>query len=285
MGHCRWLLIILPVLLGGCSSQEVMLKKQAELEARLEQVVQAQSLTNARLTELSGVVLDVQAKLKTQALEVEQLKPGYRELKISLESTSQKLEKLASEAAAKAVRTEPAVAPELPAKVVGEQDAGEKPEPALSVMKPLGEPAALAAAGSTAPAASGPAPAMDPQAAYEKAFRLYTADRYTEALAAFEAFLAANPAHAHAPNAQYWIGECLYSLNNFEWSLDAFNKVVKSYPKSSKVPDAMLKGAFALFNMGQGDKAREMLHRLVATYPRSIAAGKAKERLDRERRK
>lgn len=86
MGSYRACTVLLPLvaLVAGCSSQEVFLKKQAELEARLDQVVQSQAVANARLTELAGTVADMQSQQKAQGLEVEQLKPGYRELKISL---------------------------------------------------------------------------------------------------------------------------------------------------------------------------------------------------------
>jgi tol-pal system protein YbgF len=284
MGHYSRLAVFASVvMLTGCGSNEVFLKKQAELEARLEQVVQAQSATNARVTDVSGMVTDLQAQLKVQALEVEQLKPGYRELKNSLETTSQKLEKLASEAAAKPAKVEPVV----PAPVA--EPPPPAPKPAQLQPEPIA-PAPVTVAPQPVPATppvavAEPGTVSDPQAAYQKAFRLYMADKFTDALAGFEGFLTAYPSHEYAANAQYWIGECLYSLKNYEWSLAAFNKVVSAYPKSSKVPDALLKGAFALFSMQQPDKGREMLHRLVDTYPRSAAAAKAKERLGKERKK
>ncbi len=278
MGSCRAFTFLLPlvVLVAGCSSQEVFLKKQAELEARLDQVVQSQAASNARLTELAGTVADLQSQQKAQGLEVEQLKPGYRELKISLENTSQKLEKLANEAAAKPVKApEPAVEPVPAPKVVL--------EPVVPPVVPVAPPVTVSSHGPTAVAE--PGKVLEAHEAYQKAFRLYMADKFTESLTAFESFLAAYPQHDYAANAQYWIGESLYSLKNYEWALDAFNKVITTHPKSNKVPDAMLKGAFAQLSMGKGDKARDMLHRLVEAYPRSVAAGKAKERLAKEQKK
>jgi len=277
MSHNHKLALLPLLFLAGCSSSDVLLKKQAEFEARLEQVVQAQAATNARLTEVSGTVTDVQAQLKVQGLEVEQMKPGYRELKTSLESTSQKLEKLASETAVKPVKADP---------IITSATIAEPAEPVRPLLVPVVvEEKIIPPPVPVAPVPTEPVKSLDPQAAYQKAFRLYMADKFTESLAAFEGFLAAYPTHEYAANAQYWSGECLYSLKNYEWSLAAFNKVVTGYPKSSKVPDAMLKGAFALFSMEQGDRAREMLHRLVESYPRSAAAGKAKERLNKERKK
>ena len=284
MGRYRGYTVALPmlVLVAGCSSQEPFLKKQAELEARLDQVVQAQAAANARLTELAATIADVQSQQKAQGLEVEQLKPGYRELKISLENTSQKLEKLAGETAAKQVKIpEPAVVPAPKETTPPVEPVAIAPVVPVSPTAPTGGPQLSAAA----PSVTEPTRGLEANEAYQKAFRLYMADKFTESLTAFEGFLAAYPNHEYAANAQYWIGECLYSLKNYAWAVDAFNKVISGYPKSSKVPDAMLKGAFAMFGQGQGDKAREMLQRLVETYPRSAAAGKAKERLAKEQKK
>lgn len=274
-GRRIWLLGL--VFLTGCSTRDLYLKKQAELEARLDQVVQAQAATNARVTELTGTLADVQSQLKAQGLEVEQLRPGYRELKTTLETTSQKLEKLANESAAKPVATEL-----MPAPVASTTT--EEVKPVITLAEAV-TPPVVAAPVVVPKAAVEPVKAETPQEAYQKAFRLYMADKFTESLAAFENFLVAYPQHEYAANAQYWIGESLYSLKNYEWAVDAFHKVITKYPKSNKVPDAMLKGAIAHFNMGQGEKGRDLLHRLVEMYPKSAAAGKARERLAREKKK
>jgi len=118
--------------------------------------------------------------------------------------------------------------------------------------------------------------------AYMKAFGLYSADKYEEAIESFNAFIKAYPDSEYAVNAQYWIGECHYTRSNLPQALEAFKKVISGYPGGSKVPDAMLKAGYTLYALKQNDSAAAMLQNLVSSYPESPAAAKARERLGRE---
>lgn len=228
------------LIMTGCASHDPILQKQGEMEARLEQLVQANASSNARLTDLSSQVVELQHRLKSIDLEIEQLKPSYRELKSSLENTSQRLEKLAQEA----VQPSPPIKVETP-----------PPEPPPREVK------------------------ADPKDAYQRALALYHANRFAEAADAFVAFLKAYPQHEYAGNAQYWIGESYYSLRDYTKALEAFTHVTTDYPIGNKTPDALLKIGFTLLSQGETAKARATLNEVVEKFPKSDAATKARERL------
>lgn len=118
-----------------------------------------------------------------------------------------------------------------------------------------------------------------PPADYLKAFGLYSANNFTAAIQAFEAFLKANPQSEYTANAMYWIGECHYSLSDLPKAKEAFFKVAGNYPNSPKAPDALLKLGYTLAAMKEKDKALAIYERLIKSYPSSPAAIKARERL------
>jgi tol-pal system protein YbgF len=118
-----------------------------------------------------------------------------------------------------------------------------------------------------------------PPADYVKAFGLYSANRFPEAIAAFETFLKNNPQSEYTANALYWIGECHYSLSDLPKAKDIFFKVAGNYPNSPKAPDALLKLGYSLAALKEKDKANAIFESLIKSYPSSPAAAKARERL------
>lgn len=115
---------------------------------------------------------------------------------------------------------------------------------------------------------------------YLKAFGLYSANNFTAAIQAFEAFLKANPQSEYTANAMYWIGECYYSMSDLPKAKEAFFKVAGNYPNSPKAPDSLLKLGFTLAAMKEKDKALAIYESLIRSYPSSPAAVMARERLN-----
>jgi tol-pal system protein YbgF len=118
-----------------------------------------------------------------------------------------------------------------------------------------------------------------PPAEYVRAFGLYSANNFAEAISAFESFMKTNPQSDFAANAMYWIGECHYSLSDLPKAKEAFFRVTGSYPNSPKAPDAMLKLGYTLTAMKEKTKANAIFENLIKSYPSSTAAAKARERL------
>lgn len=235
-----WLLIAgVVALLNGCSDNDLIIKKQMEMEARLEQLVQGNAVTNARLADITNELKDLQGRMKGATADLDELKPGYRELKGSMETALFKLERLAGE---------------LPA-----------PTPKIELVNRDGSQNDRDAA----------------QDAYMKAFGIFSANRFPEAIEAFTSFIKAYPENEYAANAQYWIGESYYTQKDYTKALDAFNQVLNNYPKAKKAPDAMLKVGFSHISLNDQAKAKATLQALIEKYPKSSAAAKARERLNR----
>lgn len=217
--------------LCACANTDVIVKKQAEMEARMEQLVQGNAAATAQLAEMANEVKDLQAQVKANATVLEELKSASKGGN-ALQATAP-----------------PRSAPQSPRIEVVNTDAvpGDRENTA--------------------------------QDAYMKAFGLFSANSYNEAVMAFEAFIRSYPSSEYAGNAQYWIGECYYTQRDFTQAMEAFNKVIERYPTGNKVPDAMLKIGLTYISMNEPAKARLALQSLLDKYPRSQAAAKARERL------
>lgn len=223
--------------LCGCANQDALLRKQAELESRLETLAKGSSLSNQQINALSNDLSILQDQSKKNSSEIREL----RETVINLQATAEeRIEK-------KAVRAD---VPPPKIEVINSSAEGEKRS------------------------------RTDVRAEeYMKAFGLYSANRFDEAIESFTAFIKAYPDSEYSANAQYWIGECYYTRTNLPKALEAFKKVISTYPNGNKVPDAMLKAGYTLFALKQRDSATAMLESLVQRFPENPAAVKAREKL------
>lgn len=118
-----------------------------------------------------------------------------------------------------------------------------------------------------------------PPQEYVKAFGLYSANNFTEAVQAFERFVKDQPTSEYVPNATYWIGECYYSRSDLTKALAAFQKVLDGWPRHPKASDALLKIGYSYTALKQHDKAKAAFEGLIRSYPGSPASIKARERL------
>lgn len=92
----QWLLTgVLSLMAAGCCNNEMLLKKQTELEARLELLVQANAGNTARLAELSTKVSDLQGQARNSSADLEELKPAFRDLKSSLDAAQKRADEKA----------------------------------------------------------------------------------------------------------------------------------------------------------------------------------------------
>lgn len=247
MGGTKWVVTgALGLLVAGCGSNDVIIKKQTEMEARIEQLVQGYTAANARLSDLSGEIKDLQLQVRKNTADIEDVKPGLKDVKSSLEAVQRK-------------QAEP-VRVAVPAAVPPPQS----PPAKIEVINREPSPRDKAATA---------------QDAYMKAFGLFSANDYKQAVVAFEAFIKTYPESEYAGNARYWIGECYYTQRDFKPALESFKKVIAEYPKGNKVPDALLKLGLTQVSLNEQTAARQTFQSLVEKYPKSPAAAKAKERL------
>jgi len=224
------------LLLAGCSSTDIITKKQMETEARLEQILQSGSAHGAQLADLSRELVEMKTRLAAQETAINGIKTELT-----------------------AIRQPPFAYP--------------------AAVSPPKNSATIEVVNSEPPRSDHEA---KQQEAYMKAFGIFSANRYHEAITAFASFIAAYPESEYAANAQYWIGECHYTQKEYQKALEAFNAVLLRYPKGKKVPDAMLKVAFSQMSLNDQPSARATLQKLIDTYPKSPAAAKARERMNRQ---
>lgn len=241
MHRAHWLCTgIAGLMLAGCSSVDVISKKQMETESRLEQLLQSSAATSSQVADLTREVQEIKKVVIEQAADLETLKSRQASLQKSMEAI-------------------PAQAPS-------------------SSAAPAAEPSAKIELVNDATKADAENPQQE---AYMKAFGIFSADRYPEAITAFTSFIAAYPDSEYAANAQYWIGECHYTQKEYRQALDAFKLVAERHPKAKKVPDALLKVAFSQLSLNEPAAARTTMQKLIDHYPKSPAAAKARERLSR----
>jgi tol-pal system protein YbgF len=239
MGRIRVIITVFSILaLSGCASQDATLRKQAELESRLESLAKGNIMTTQRVSSLTNEVRDLQEQHKEDAVTLRELRDSVMNLRGLTDDL------LAKKSTSTTITT--------PQKI----ELINKEEPGSQQQK-----------------------TDIPSEAYLKAFGLYSADKYEEAIESFTAFIKAYPDSEYAANAQYWIGECYYTRSDLPKALDSFKKVISNYPHGNKVPDAMLKAGYTLFAMKQSEKATPMLESLISKYPDSPAALRAKEKL------
>jgi len=120
------------------------------------------------------------------------------------------------------------------------------------------------------------------QAAYMKAFGLFSANSFRAAADAFEAFIASYPESEYASNARYWLAECFYSEERYKEALASFTKVLESKPSEKRGSDAMFKIGLSWYKLNEREKGDLTLRELMEKYPGSEAALQAREELDRK---
>jgi tol-pal system protein YbgF len=239
MGRSRVFFTVFSILiLSGCAAQDATLKKQAELESRLESLAMANNSINQRLSTLSNDVRDLQEQRKEDSTALREMRDSIMNIRA-----------LTDELLVRKASPQTTAAPQK-IELINKEDAN-SPQQHNDVRSE----------------------------AYLKAFGLYSANKYDEAIESFSAFIKAYPDSEYAANAQYWIGECYYTRSDLPKALDSFNKDISNYPHGNKVPDAMLKAGYTLFAMKQPEKAAPLLESLVSKYPDSPAAVRAKEKL------
>lgn len=134
-----------------------------------------------------------------------------------------------------------------------------------------------------APAASGPAPVLqpppaartqqaalpkgDPNEQYQYAYGLLQQRDFDGAERALQAFVTANPSHQLTGNALYWLGETHYIRKNYAEAARVFLDGYQKFPKGNKAADNLLKLGMSLAAVGEKDPACQAYRRLITTFP------------------
>ena len=222
-----WLLVgALSLGASGCSNNEILVKKQTEMAARMEQLIQANAGNAARLAELSGTVKELQSQVRSNSADLEELKPGFRELKSSVEGISQRVEvKPLLPASSKIVVVNKGTTP-------GDSDSAEQD----SYMKAFGLFSSNNYGGAIeafeAFIRAHPESEYAGNAQYWIGECHYTQRDYARALEAFNRVIEKYPKGKKVPDALLKVGFSLISLNEPEKARTSLETLVEKYPKS-----------------------------------------------------
>jgi len=235
--------LFIALFLSGCAANDMVVKRQAESEAKIEFLIQTTKNAEQRQNEFAGLLQGQDDRLKSLTGEIKLLREENRELRTSRDELKARIASLVQQ----------------------------KQTPKVEIVN---QPPPAKAANENKEARE-----TGPPAEYLKAFGLYSANNFSAAIMSFESFLKNNPQSDYAANAEYWIGECHYTLSDLPRAKEAFLKVVENHPKSSKAPDALLKLGYTLAAMNEKEKAKVIFENIITAYPSSLAAIKARERL------
>lgn len=213
---------------SGCSEYDVILKKQAEMDARLEQLVQGSAAANKRVAELGSEVKELQSRVKAQSAELDELRtaaPQLKELKSSLDVPSPKASEPPPAATSRIeVVNRDAVPPDTDA---GPQEAYMKAFGLFSSNK-YGE----AIEAFSAFIQNHPSHEYTGNAQYWIGECYYTQRNYPQALEAFNKVISNYPKGNKVPDAMLKVGYTLISMNEPAKARAALQAVVDKYPKS-----------------------------------------------------
>jgi tol-pal system protein YbgF len=140
---------------------------------------------------------------------------------------------------------------------------------ALMVAEPVIDdvPKVVATSGSNVASST---PSVAPGDAYKAAMTLVREKKFSEAGAAFDAFVSQYPSDPLVPNARYWSGEVNLVDGQLDRAAERFRTVIGDFPDSAKAADAAYKLGVTMHRKGDDQQARMWLQQVIDRY-----AGKA----------
>ncbi len=217
--------LALLMLLGGCASSDLMLKRQTEAEARLEHLFQLTGIYEARLNEISNTLATLQEKESQRAKFTQELADTVKELKESEKVLKAKLENYSVVATPKVelVNPEPV-------------QKGKESGPPQKYLKAFG----LYSTNNFTDAIQAfelfikeqPASDFVPNAQYWIGECYYSSSNLPKALESFQTVVERWPAHPKASDALLKIGYSYTSLKQQGKARESFERLIRSYPGS-----------------------------------------------------
>ncbi len=229
MRSISWVVVAgLAIAASGCSDYDIILKKQTEMDARLEQLVQGSAAANQRIASLDNEVRELQSKVKTNSAELDSLKlvaPQLKGLNLQTETVPPAARDLASSPVPRIeVVNRDAVPPDA--------DAG----PQEAYMKAFGKFSSNkyneAIEDFTAFMGRYPSHEYAGNAQYWIGECYYTQRNYPMALEAFNAVVKNYPKGHKVPDAMLKIGYTYFNMNEPAKARSILQKLVDEYPVS-----------------------------------------------------
>ena len=216
--------VIVCLAAAGCSNNEILIKKQMEMDARLEQLIQGNAGTNSRLAEIAGESKNLDTRVKAHSADLEELKTGYRELKGSLDSSPRAEGKATPPGSSKIVVVNKGGSADHDS---AEQDAYMKAFGLFSMNNYGGAIEAFQGFIREYPSSE-----YAVNAQYWIGESFYTQRDYTKALDAFAKVVDSYPNGKKVPDAMLKLGFSLISMNQQEKARAALEALVEKYPNT-----------------------------------------------------
>lgn len=222
---CFWA-VAFCLTISGCSTTDVIMKKQMETDSRLEQLVQGNAAANARLEALTNEVKELRKQVHLNSAELQELKPAFREMKSSLESKTSKKD---AESALGAVSRIEVVNKEP---VAGDKDSGVQNAymQAFGLYSANNYPGAVEAF--EAFIKTYPKSEYAGNAQYWIGECYYSQHDYPRALDAFNKLLVTYPKGSKVPDAMLKIGYTYINMNEPAKTKSALQLLVDRFPNS-----------------------------------------------------
>ena len=110
------------------------------------------------------------------------------------------------------------------------------------------------------------------QESYRSSYELIRQKKFTEADAAFTAFVNKYPNNELTGNAYYWLGELKLVLGDQQSALTNFKLVAQRFPGHSKESDALYKIGIVYDQLDNKEEAKKYLNQVVIRFPESNTA-------------
>lgn len=218
--------VALCLIISGCSTTDVIMKKQMEMDTRMEQLVQGNAAANARLSEMTNEVKELRKQVKENSTDLEELKPAFSKMREAIYSIPrQKPPETASTVVSRieVVNKDPNPGD----KESGAQNAYMKAFGLYSANNYPGAVAAFEAFIKTYPKSE-----YAGNAQYWIGECYYTQHDYPRALDAFNKLLAIYPKGNKVPDAMLKIGYTYINLNEPAKTKSALQSLIDKYPNS-----------------------------------------------------
>ncbi len=218
----RWAACIIATLaLTGCGANDLMIKRQAEAEAKIEHLIQSGKNGERRLNELSAQLQGQEERAGEAAAQIKQLQALVQDTRIAQEELKARLARQAASPKIEVVNQEPAAK-------------GKDIGPPAEYVKAFG----LYSANNFRPAIeafeaflkSKPQSDYAANAVYWIGECYYSLADFPTARATFEKLLDTYPKSAKFPDALLKLGYSLSAMKEKEQAVAVFERLIKSYP-------------------------------------------------------
>jgi tol-pal system protein YbgF len=222
----RWIACLLSFLLAGCAANDLMVKRQAETDAKVEHLIQSDRKDEQRLNEAAAQIQRLEEQARGNAALVKQLQTDLQELRVAHEELKARVTFLAQQPSSPKI----AVVNQEP--VPKGKDSGPPAEylRAFGLYSTNSFPAAIEAFEEFLK--SKPQSDYAANAVYWIGECHYSLSDFAKALSIFQKVVDTYPRSAKAPDAMLKMGYSLSAMKDKDKANATFESLIRTYPSS-----------------------------------------------------